>query len=296
MSLSQKFFKTWNVNMAYDFPMRHLPGKDTYVDTDFQNEDLESVIEQLLYDQDLEYKIVSNNILLRKSSNFKAEENDAYTTSLHIRGKVINNITTEALEYATIAVENSSIGTYSDPDGSFDLEIPAKYSDRPILVTYVGYQSVAYQISELKDHYILASMETTGIEFEEVEIVNRKKPIKIGGLDNSISLSKTQIRNSTSGVMGGDIQRTIQLLPGITAHDDDSADIKIRGSNSDETLMILDGMPIYNSSHYYGIFSSVNTAYIDSVNIFKNSYPIEYGGKTAGLVELFSNSKQPEKI
>jgi len=57
-------------------------------------------------------------------------------------------------------------------------------------------------------------------------------------------------------------------------------------------MMIL-GMPIYNANHYYGIFSGVNTAYIDSVNIFKNTYPLQYGGKTAGLVELFSSNTQP---
>ena len=47
---------------------------------------------------------------------------------------------------------------------------------------------------------------------------------------------------------------------------------------------------------YYGVFSSLNTAYIDSVNIYKNTYPLHYGGKTAGLVELFSDNSQPERI
>ena len=266
------------------------------VDADFEEDSIQDVLDYLLSDEDMEYKIVSNNILVRKSDSFEEEKNETYKSSIHLKGKVMNNHDVkEVLDFATISISNSSIGTYSDEDGRFDIEVPLEYINENIIIHFLGYEDEVYKISELKDEYIIVSMKDGQFSFEEIMIVNKEKPLRIGNINNNIQLTGRQIRSSTSGVMGNDIGRQIQLLPGIAAHEDNSAAIKIRGSNSDETLMILDGMPIYNANHYYGIFSGVNTAYIDSVNIFKNTYPLQYGGKTAGLVELFSNNTQPKK-
>jgi len=266
------------------------------MDADFEDETIQDVLDYLLSDEEMEYKIVSNNVLVRKSDSFKEKNDENYKSSLHLKGRIMNSHDDkEVLDYATITISNSSIGTYSDGDGSFDIEIPLKYFNENIIIHYLGYEDEVYKISELEDEFIIVSMKDGQFSFEEVMIVNKEKPIRIGNINNSIQINENQITSNNSGVMGNDIGRQIQLLPGIAAHEDNSAAIKIRGSNSDETLMILDGMPIYNSNHYYGIFSGVNTAYIDSVNIFKNTYPLQYGGKTAGLVELFSDNSQPAK-
>lgn len=270
--------------------------EDKIMDAEFENESIEDVLDYLLADELMEYKIVSNNVLVRKSDSFEELKSDDYNSSLHIKGKITNSHDTkEGLDYATITVSNTSIGTYSDSEGRFDIEIPEGHLNENIIIHYLGYEDEVYKISELDDEFIMVALKDGQFSIDEIMIVNKEKPLRFGDINNSIQLNGSQISSSTSGLMGNDIGRQIQLLPGIAAHDDDSAAIKIRGSNSDETLMILDGMPIYNANHYYGIFSGVNTAYIDSVNIFKNSYPLQYGGKTAGLVELFSNNAQPTK-
>lgn len=266
------------------------------MDADFENAPIQAVLDYLLEEESMEYKIVENNILLRKSEAYKEVEDDNYNKSIHIKGKITNrHADEEVLEYATISISNSSIGTYSDERGRFDIEIPLKYLDENIIIHYLGFADEVYKISELDEEYLMVSMQDGQYSIDEVMIVNKEKPLRIGKVENSIQLNNAQINSSTSGVMGNDIGRQIQLLPGIAAHEDNSAAIKIRGSNSDETLMILDGMPIYNANHYYGVFCGVNTSFIDSVNIFKNTYPLHYGGRTAGLVELFSSQAQPKK-
>jgi hypothetical protein len=269
---------------------------DKNVDVDFQNQTIDNVLEDLLSDENIEYKKANNNILLRKSSEYVEVKNDNYKSTIHLRGKVNTDVESMgSLAYATVMVKNSAIGTYTDENGEFDLEIPGDYKQSIIKVSYLGYQDAEYELSELTDAYVLLQMNNQAVSIEEVIIKNRKKPIRIMNSDNSISLNSTQIKSNISGVMGNDINRSIQLLPGITAHDDDCSDIKIRGRNSDETLLILDGMPIYNTDHYFGIFSGVNAAHIDSVNIYKNNYPIQYGEKTAGVIEFLSDDKIPLK-
>lgn len=282
-----------------EFEIRFSYASDAFVNdtvsVDFQNANLDEMLDYLLGETACEYKRVDDNILIRKLDEFEEEENDQYKRSIHLKGKIVTQADKENLEFATIIVEGTSIGTYTNSKGEFDVEIPISYLNQNIIVSYIGYKNQTYSIKENEDNYFIISMTESEELIEDIEIVNREKPIKISSLANYYSLNSSQILDNTSSVTGNNLLRNIQLLPGITAHKDNSSNIQIRGSSSDGTLTILDGIPIYRPSHYYGIFTSINSAYIDSVNIYKNKYPVQYSGKTGGIVEMFSEQKVKDK-
>ncbi len=266
---------------------------DQPLEVEFKNKTIDDVLDYLLNDQNMEYKIVSNNILIRKTESYSEKENDEYLESIHLKGKVLQpGKTEEGLELATIAISNTPIGTYTDENGNFDLEIPAQYLSEELIFHALGYEDHVYKIAELEDNYVMIAMKTGGFSIDEIKIVNREKPIRIDSNNNSIGINSNQLNTTTSGLGGKDFAKQIQLLPGISAQDDTSAEIKIRGTSGDATMIILDGLPIYHTNHYYGIFSNINTSFIDSANIYKNNYPIQYDGKIGGVIELFSNNKQ----
>lgn len=257
------------------------------VDVDFQESNLDTILYYLLGEKDMEFKRVSDNVLIRKTKDFSIQDKE-YNKKLHIKGKVISN--QEELSYATVTIENTSIGTYTDENGLFDIEIPNAYKDNNLIISYVGFTQMKYSIKELKNEFLIIPLSQAQNLVQEINIVNREKPIKISAFSDNIILNNSQLANKTSGVYGSNINRNIQLLPGITAHNDKSSDILIRGSAGDGTLILLDGMPIYKASHYYGIFSTINSSYVDSINVFKNVFPIQYSGKTAGIVEMLGQS------
>jgi ferric enterobactin receptor len=253
-----------------------------------KNQLLEDFLKTLLTDLQMDFKIFDQNILLRKNQNYHASNSPTYQKNLHLRGRVTNATATENIVSATIYISNSSIGTYSDEQGNFDIEIPAGFLQEKLMIQFLGYEQKAYRIAELEYEFMLIPLSESPLLIEEILIVNREKPIRSKAFDNSISLTKNQLSDLTAGLAGSDLARQLQLLPGINASNDASADIKIRGSNADETLLILDGMPIYHANHFYGIFSAINTAYLEEVNLYKNIFPIQYGGKTGGVVEMLS--------
>ena len=53
-----------------------------------------------------------------------------------------------------------------------------------------------------------------------------------------------------------DIIRIVQLLPGVEARNDFSTGLNVRGGESDQNLILLDGFPIYNPFHLGGLFST----------------------------------------
>lgn len=270
---------------------------DQTINVDFRDENIGDVLDYLLSDQNLEYKVISNNILIRKNDVYLEDQNSSYLESIHLKGRVIQpGQNKEGLDLATIAVSNTTIGTYTDEEGRFDIEIPGDHLSEELIFHALGYEDIRYKITEVKDSYVMVAMDFNEMMIDEITIVNREKPIRMDSKNNSIGINDIQLNSKTSGLGGSDFSKQVQLLPGIAAHNDTSSEIKIRGASSDATMVILDGLPLYHSSHYYGIFSSINTSFIDSVNIYKNNYPLQYDGKTGGVVELFSTNRQVEKI
>ncbi len=285
--------KSYNIRFSYATESI----EDINVDIDFDQASIDDIMSYLLGEQPLEYIQLDDNILIRKKEDYITADTPTYRQSIHLRGRVTETQSKgNSLSYATISVSNSHIGTYTDDEGYFDFEISPDYLDRDIVIHALGYEDMIYKIRDIGNEFLAVAMNQGSIDIEEITIVNRDIPIRIVSFDNQLTLTSTQLDNYTSGLVGRDISRQLQLLPGVAAFDDASADIKIRGSNSDETLMIIDGMPVYNASHYYNIFSSFNADYIDEVNMYKNVFPLHYGGKTAGIVQLSSDQEQPDNL
>ena len=52
--------------------------------------------------------------------------------------------------------------------------------------------------------------------------------------------------------------RALQSLPGIQAASDISSGLYIRGGGPDQTLVLMDGVTVYNPTHAFGFFSTFN--------------------------------------
>lgn len=90
--------------------------------------------------------------------------------------------------------------------------------------------------------------------------------------------------------LGDDPNRIVARLPGFAAGDR-SAEFAIRGGEPDETLFILDGLAIDDPFHLQGLlrFSSIiDSNALGSIEVLSGGFPVEYGGRMSGVVELAS--------
>lgn len=269
---------------------------DIAITNNYKSQTVSDILQDVLDQADINFKMYNETVMLRKNTHAQVpEQTESYLASIHLKGRITDKLSSLNLAAATVAISDSPIGTYSDEDGHFDIEIPSEYIDHEIVIQYLGYEPQRFKIKELSDAFLMVPLNISDFGIDEIIIVNRDLPIKFGS-EESIKLTTEMLNSQTSSFAGSDIARNTQLLPGIDATDDTSADIKIRGSHSDETLMILDGIPVYNASHYYGIFSSINSNYVESVSLYKNIFPIQYGGKTGGVVEMLSDTSITKKL
>ena len=192
----------------------------------------------------------------------------------------------EPLEMVAISIQELNVGTYTDMNGSATLFLKSD-EDFTVDLHLLGFESTSINLSELSKNNKIA-LKRSNLDLAEVIIQDRITPVSYDYVEDMNVIRYDPSISSASSIAGADIMRQVQLLPGIAAHNDVSAGIKIRGGDENQTLIMMDGIPIYNASHYYGIFSSINPSYISDVSLYKNNLPIEHGGRTSGMLDLNS--------
>ena len=85
-----------------------------------------------------------------------------------------------------------------------------------------------------------------------------------------------------------DIIKSVLLIPGVQSVGEGSAGFNVRGGSADQNLILLYGAPIYNSSHFFGFFSAVNSDIIKDVTFYKGGIPARYGGSISSVLDIGS--------
>jgi len=87
-----------------------------------------------------------------------------------------------------------------------------------------------------------------------------------------------------------DLFRALQRLPGVSARDEYSAGLWTRGAAWDKTVVLYDGLPMFNALHGAGVLSAVNPDLLGSVTLHTGVQPPRTMSGAAGLVELDTRS------
>ncbi|NNF36849.1 MAG: TonB-dependent receptor [Saprospiraceae bacterium] len=280
--LIEQLCSTYKVKIGYSAELVKMDIPE-FSDADLENMSVTELLDYFFSKEGLSYRMVDGDkILLRK------DDVQLYRESLKtISGKIMDGETGLPLPYASIYTKRSTVGTMSDLNGQFSIEV----QDIPsveLVVTYLGFKTRYLNISNLSPNEVIHLMPSEEILDEVTIIVDPMVIIDIGK-DNEITLNKNRLVEVTAGdVYGSDILRSIQMLPGVSNDADAAGKIQLRGSDAEETLVMLDGIPLYKTDHYYGIFGAINPYYIEDATLYKNKIPLEYENRAGGMLMLNS--------
>ena len=85
-----------------------------------------------------------------------------------------------------------------------------------------------------------------------------------------------------------DVIRIVQLLPGVMARNDFNTGLNVRGGASDQNLVLLDGIPIYNPFHMGGLFSTFMDATVGGIELMTGAFPARYDGRLSSVLDVRS--------
>lgn len=281
--------------LKFDFKKDELP--DFFLgDKYYDNVPLAAVIGDIFNQLNLRYKIESNRtIIIRKNPKELLQLRQPTRQNFTFRGQVVDKETGETLPYATIYVKNTLLGTTSNVDGYFSiLNMPSDTST--VIIQYIGYKSTEIKLyPEMLSEKgpTVFSISGSADELDEVVILAQQEHmIKSSGI-STLSVSPKQLAALPS-LGEKDIFRSLQLLPGISATNETSSGLYVRGGTPDQNLVLFDGFTVYHVDHFYGFFSAFNANAIKDVQLYKGGFEAKYGGRISSVVDLTGKNGNTE--
>ncbi|MEO7312859.1 MAG: TonB-dependent receptor [Chitinophagaceae bacterium] len=163
-----------------------------------------------------------------------------------IKGKVIDAVSRQALENASIQEDNNpTVNTITDAYGNFSLKLSK--ADAAIIVSYIGYEKItlaadANAISKIE-------LQPAGVDLKDVVVLQGNSSTRFSTL-TKVELELKPVRNT---------QELLRLVPGLFiaqhAGGGKAEQIFLRGFDCDhgtDVQVSVDGMPVNMVSHAHG--------------------------------------------
>lgn len=164
------------------------------------------------------------------------------------KGKVVDEKTSEPLVGATVKVKGSTIGTITDIDGNFKLDVPANISPIVFEVSYMGYASKEATPHKTEGFTIRLAEDSQVLE--EVQIIAYGKQSKMSVTAAISSISNKDLLRSPSGSVANALSGAVTGLSSVQVSGQPGAeapDIYVRGTGSlsdelSKPLILVDGV------------------------------------------------------
>ena len=185
------------------------------------------------------------------------------------KGKVVDDRTSEPLVGATVKVKGSTIGTITDIDGNFALDIPDNISPIVFEVSYMGYASK--EAAPAKTTGFTIQLAEDSQTLEEVQIIAYGKQSKMSVTAAISSIDTKELLKSPSGSVANALSGAVTGLSSIQPSGQPGAEnpsiyIRGTGSLSDELskpLILVDGVE--------RSFFQMDSHEIESITVLKDA-------------------------
>lgn len=213
----------------------------------------------------LEEQLQSNFIeTLSRESGEKVEkqENDnvVYTLlnrdrkrTILLEGTVLNGGNSEPLFGSSIYFEELQKGVTTDFNGKFQLHIPPGVYN--ITVSGVGFENEQSRLFVPYDGRVEITLFEKSVQMKEAVVTASRSDQQVNNVASGQEKLDLRAIEKMPAFLGEvDVIRSITMLPGISTTGEGSAGFQVRGGSADQNLVLLDGVPIFQTSHLFGFF------------------------------------------
>jgi hypothetical protein len=205
-----------------------------------------------------------------------------------LSGYISNRETKEPVPGVTVFIKKLAVGTISNEFGFYTLTLPHGY--HIMQFSFIGMKEKTINLNIYGAGEMNIEMNSVLIPLKET-VVSAQKNITLQRYEVGVEkINMTSFRLLPTSLGESDIIKNILLIPGVQSVGEGSAGFNVRGGTADQNLILLYGAPIYNSSHFFGFFSSINTDIIKDATLYKGGIPSRYGGRISSVLDIASKN------
>jgi len=214
-----------------------------------------------------------------------------YAANVKISGRVIDN-EDKPVEFATVRVANTAIGTNTNLKGNYELSVAEKDTIEMVF-SCVGFKTVQHKLVNPKGELTLnVRLYPMDIDLKEFEVIGFRNNV------NGMQTFDTDAFKLSPDVSGGSVEAMITTMPGVNSNNEMSSQYSVRGGTFDENSVYINGMEVYRpqlirSGQQEGM-SIINPDLVGSIKFSTGGFSAEYADKMSSVLDI--TYKQPESF
>jgi outer membrane receptor for ferrienterochelin and colicin len=198
-----------------------------------------------------------------------------------IKGRICDASSQSDLSGANISLPESQMGTFTDDQGYFSLDLP--HGRTRLVISHLGYIKIDTNILVKDTLFVEFHLEPAGNTLGEIEVIAERERVLAG---DAFFMSMEQCRKIPSFLGENDIIKALQVSPSVHSVLDGHSGFTVRGGSIDQNLILLDGATVYNPSHLLGFFSSFNNDAVEHATLYPGTIPANYGGRLSSVLSV----------
>lgn len=202
---------------------------------------------------------------------------------------VLSSETGEPVAGATVQAGNEFVIT----NGAGYFQLPMQ--EITIHIRSLGFDPLILSAKDFATDCTPIFMKVSYTNLEEVTINDVIATGMEEKVDGSISI-KPELVGILPGLPQPDALQALQYLPSVKSVAEAAADINIRGGTNDQNLVLLDGIKVYQTGHFFGLISGLNPHILSKVNLTRNGTSAYYGEGTSGTISMQTKEELSTKI
>ncbi len=211
-----------------------------------------------------------------------------------LSGFIRENSTGEPIIGAVVYAEDINKGTSSGLNGYYVITLPA--GQHIFTIQSLGYKKENKRILLHNDGSLNFQLKEKITELKGV-VIESDKYKNVSGLQIGMQkLDMKTLKQIPTALGEADILKTALLLPGVKNVGEASSGFNVRGGSADQNLLMLNNAPVFNSSHFFGFFSTFNQDLIRHFELYKSGVPARYGGRISSIMDIKMKSGNKKKF
>ncbi len=211
--------------------------------------------------------------------------------AVRIRG-VVTDENNEPMEFVTVRIDGTAIGTNTGLDGAYQLSTPDADTIR-VVFSCIGYEDARRRLIDPKGDVTLnVKLTPASYTLGEVNVTEYRK--QTDALQN-IDVSNARL---TPDVSGGSVEAVISTMAGVSSGNEMSNQYNVRGGTYDENSVYINGIEVYRpqlvSSGQQEGLSIINPDLVGAVSFSTGGFPARYGDRMSSVLDI--TYREPESF
>ena len=195
-----------------------------------------------------------------------------------LSGKVADR-TGAPLPQVTVAVENTSRGTYTDDGGNYSLRlVPGRYT---LVVSFLGYRTVKADIDLRHDEVRNFTLEESSVSLNSVEVYGKSRTQQLK--EGVFAVNALDVKSLAGSL--NNLNSLVDRTTGIKVREEGGVgsdfDLSINGLSGNSVRYFLDGVPLDAKGSGVSL-ANLPVNIIDRIEIYKGVVPASLGTDALG--------------